>query len=115
MKLDIYSCIVDGTCGALVSPMRHARFLALLAIAGGGCNQEPQPVVDLVVDSNRSGVLEPGDPTEDADENTWDAKHGAVFLANLDDDVYDDIGRGVRAVARGYLDAFEASKRTAKS
>jgi aspartate 4-decarboxylase len=33
-----------------------------------------------------------------------------VSLANLADDVYDDIGRGVRAVARGYRDAFEASK-----
>ncbi len=37
-----------------------------------------------------------------------------VSLANLADDVYDDIGRGVRAVARGYRDAFEASKRTSK-
>ncbi|GJE46423.1 aspartate 4-decarboxylase [Methylobacterium soli] len=33
-----------------------------------------------------------------------------VSLANLPDDVYDDIGRGVRAVARGYRDAFEAHK-----
>jgi aspartate 4-decarboxylase len=33
-----------------------------------------------------------------------------VSLANLGDDVYDDIGRGVRTVARGYRDAYEASK-----
>jgi aspartate 4-decarboxylase len=38
-----------------------------------------------------------------------------VSLANLADDVYDDIGRGVRSVARGYRDAFEASRRPAKS
>jgi aspartate 4-decarboxylase len=38
-----------------------------------------------------------------------------VSLANLPDDVYDDIGRGVRSVARGYRDAFEASKRAEKS
>src|SRR5262245_38986340 len=38
-----------------------------------------------------------------------------VSLANLADDVYDDIGRGVRAIARGYRDAFEASKRAPKS
>ena len=38
-----------------------------------------------------------------------------VSLANLPDDVYDDIGRGVRAVARGYRDAFEASKRAPKA
>ena len=31
-----------------------------------------------------------------------------VSLANLPDDVYDDIGRGVRAVARGYRDAYDA-------
>jgi aspartate 4-decarboxylase len=34
-----------------------------------------------------------------------------VSLANLPDDVYDDIGRGVRSIARGYRDAYEASKR----
>ena len=36
-----------------------------------------------------------------------------VSLANLGDDVYDDIGRGVRAIARGYRDAFEASRSAA--
>ena len=30
-------------------------------------------------------------------------------LANLADDMYDDIGRSVRSVERGYQDAFEAS------
>ncbi|WP_038975569.1 aspartate 4-decarboxylase [Bradyrhizobium japonicum] len=33
-----------------------------------------------------------------------------VSLANLPDDVYDDIGRGVRSIARGYRDAYEAVK-----
>ena len=33
-----------------------------------------------------------------------------VSFANLDDDVYDDIGRAVRAVARSYVMAFQASK-----
>jgi aspartate 4-decarboxylase len=37
-----------------------------------------------------------------------------VSLANLADDVYDDIGRGVRSIARGYRDAYEASKRAPK-
>jgi aspartate 4-decarboxylase len=37
-----------------------------------------------------------------------------VSLANLADDVYDDIGRGVRAIARGYRDAYEASKHAPK-
>jgi len=33
-----------------------------------------------------------------------------VSLANLPDEAYEDIGRGIRTVARGYRDAFEASK-----
>ncbi|OKO83531.1 aspartate 4-decarboxylase [Bradyrhizobium sp. NAS96.2] len=33
-----------------------------------------------------------------------------VSLANLPDDVYDDIGRGVRTIARGYRDVYEAAK-----
>ena len=36
-----------------------------------------------------------------------------VSLANLPDEAYEDIGRGVRAVARGYRDAFEASRSAA--
>jgi len=38
-----------------------------------------------------------------------------VSLANLDDEVYDEIGRGVRSIARGYRDAFEAAKRAEKT
>jgi aspartate 4-decarboxylase len=37
-----------------------------------------------------------------------------VSLANLPDEVYEDIGRAVRAVARAYRDAFEAGKRMPK-
>jgi aspartate 4-decarboxylase len=33
-----------------------------------------------------------------------------VSFANLPDDVYDDIGRGVRSIARGYRDAYEAAQ-----
>jgi aspartate 4-decarboxylase len=38
-----------------------------------------------------------------------------VSLANLPDEAYEEIGRGVRSIARGYRDAFEASKRPQKS
>ena len=31
-----------------------------------------------------------------------------VSLANLSDEAYEDIGRGVRAIASGYRQAFEA-------
>lgn len=45
-----------------------------------------KPIVDLRVDNNRNGVVELDDPSEDTDEETWDKQHGAVFLANIDDD-----------------------------
>ena len=32
-----------------------------------------------------------------------------MSLANLDDHVYDDIGRAIRAIARGYRQAYEAA------
>jgi aspartate 4-decarboxylase len=38
-----------------------------------------------------------------------------VSLANLADDVYDDIGRGVRTIARGYRDAYEAAQASGKA
>ena len=38
-----------------------------------------------------------------------------VSLANLPDEAYEDIGRGVRTIARGYRDAYEASKTAPKT
>jgi aspartate 4-decarboxylase len=38
-----------------------------------------------------------------------------VSFANLNDHVYDDIGRAVRAIARSYVQAYEASKGKPKS
>jgi aspartate 4-decarboxylase len=37
-----------------------------------------------------------------------------VSLANLPDESYEDIGRGVRAIARGYRDAYEAATASKK-
>jgi len=33
-----------------------------------------------------------------------------VSLANLPDEAYEEIGRGVKTIARGYRDAYEASR-----
>lgn len=46
------------------------------------------PLVDLRADVNRDGIVDLEDPTEDEAEETWDAKHGAIFLANIDDDLH---------------------------
>jgi aspartate 4-decarboxylase len=37
-----------------------------------------------------------------------------VSFANLPDEAYEDIARGVRSIARGYRDAFEAAQSTGK-
>lgn len=42
--------------------------------------------VVLLADTNRSGAIELDAADEEAGRDTWDAKHGAVFLPNLDDD-----------------------------
>ncbi len=44
------------------------------------------PVIDLRADVNRNGVVELDEASEDLDEDSWSADHGAVFLANIDDD-----------------------------
>jgi protein-arginine deiminase len=55
----------------------------------GACSEAPpppKPVADLVVDANRNGLLDPDDPAERAGKASWDSQHGAIFVANLDDD-----------------------------
>ena len=73
-----------------VQPSAMKRVLGLsIFLLASACNHpsaSQTPIVDLVVDANRSGLLEPGDPSEEQGKNAWDAQHGAVLLANLDDD-----------------------------
>jgi protein-arginine deiminase len=44
------------------------------------------PPADLRADTNRDGVVSFTDPTDDVGEDSWSTDHGAVFLANIDDD-----------------------------
>lgn len=76
--------------------------LAVLAACAAGCGSDdesadgnaastgdpPKPTVfvDLVVDANRDGAINPDDPTDQDREAEWDATVGASFIANLDDD-----------------------------
>ena len=65
-------------------------------LGGQTSETEPEPgvaesevgsiVADLRADTNRDGVVSFTDPTDDAGEDVWNADHGAVFLANIDDD-----------------------------
>jgi protein-arginine deiminase len=53
---------------------------------GGSGGNPNAPIVDLRADTNRNGTVDLNDPSEDANENTWDTNHGAIFIANIDDD-----------------------------
>ncbi len=63
--------------------------LPVWALVAPGCSSggtDSTPIVDLRADTNRNGTVDWNDPTEDANEDTWDQTHGAIFLANIDDD-----------------------------
>ncbi|MBI2388114.1 MAG: protein-arginine deiminase [Deltaproteobacteria bacterium] len=63
----------------------------VLAACSSKSNDPPAPVwpapkVDLRADNNRNGTVDLDDPTEDEGEDGWDGRHGAILLANIDDD-----------------------------
>lgn len=63
--------------------------------------------VDLRVDNNRNGTIDFDDPTEDDGEDTWGTRHGAVFLANIDDDQVRCPARGTDAELAACNDAAD--------
>lgn len=85
---------------------RLACLVPLVLVACGGGEEKaappapvwPEPKVDLRADNNRNGTVDLDDPTEDDAEDTWDQKHGAIFLANIDDDLKVCVTKGVSDV-----------------
>lgn len=91
-----------------LNPHRLNGFLLVSMLAIGGCGvsedqlsgdfnlsradesnslvDQSRSIIDLRADVNRNGIVELDSESEDQDEDTWEANHGAVFLANLDDD-----------------------------
>lgn len=52
----------------------------------GGSTTVDHPIIDLRADNNRDGKIDFTDDADDKDEDSWDKTHGAIFLANIDDD-----------------------------
>ena len=74
-------------------------------------HEAPAPTLgDLVVDSNRNGVLEPHAYDEQTFEEAWDDKHGAVLLANVDDDDEDGKGDHLDDIVNGPGDAKDLAR-----
>jgi protein-arginine deiminase len=66
----------------------------------------PVALARLVIDANRSGALEPDDPDEQLHDQ-WDARHGAVFLANRDDDDMDGTADAEDGMVNGANDLLD--------
>ncbi|MBL8953391.1 MAG: protein-arginine deiminase [Myxococcaceae bacterium] len=79
-------CSRPGVENASCADTSHcaAGFICSSSAGAGVCTR---PLVDLRVDVNRDGIVDvaPG-AADDLDEDTWNATHGAIFLANIDDD-----------------------------
>ena len=115
----------------VIDPMPRPRWLiatlgALLAGCGGDATAPPSNAVDaggdagvvdvpvpprvrLRVDANRDGTV-----SDTGDDETfradWSAAHGAVFLANVDDDDDDDTLDGADEVVNGDGDALDLAR-----
>ena len=82
---------------------------ANLAVDAGTDSGPARPRVRLLVDANRDGtVSDTGD--DEAFRASWDAAHGAVFLANLDDDDDDDVLDSADDVVNGEADALDLAR-----
>lgn len=61
-----------------------------LAFVGPACSSTPPaPTALIIADTNRNGTLDWTDATETdkTAKNEWNTSHGAIFLANIDDDL----------------------------
>ena len=109
------------------SKHRPHALVATLALLLASCSDDPtaptqnadagadavdapaRPRVRLLVDANRDGtVSDTGD--DEAFRASWDATHGAVFLANVDDDDDDDALDGADDVVNGDADAADLAR-----
>ena len=73
---------IGGVGGQLDSGAGAAAGDGLAGGAAGASGVQ----ADLRADVNRDGTIDLSGSTDDTAEETWDATHGAVFLANIDDD-----------------------------
>jgi protein-arginine deiminase len=75
-----------GPCTGEVLPQAENCMTSADEDCDGQTPPCPAAIVDLRADNNRNGTIDLADPTEDNSESTWSASHGAIFLANIDDD-----------------------------
>ncbi|MSP24202.1 MAG: hypothetical protein EXR75_03360 [Myxococcales bacterium] len=89
-KAGAQTCLPDGSgygaCKGELLPAEESCATAADEDCDGQTPACPAAIVDLRADNNRNGKIDLAEPSEDNAESTWDATHGAIFLANIDDD-----------------------------
>lgn len=75
------------------------------AVDGG--DAAPKSTLGIVVDANRDGTLDLANADGEGDHATWDAKHGAILLANLDDDDQKGAADATDAIVNGDRDVAD--------
>jgi protein-arginine deiminase len=91
--------------------------LSLLALSACGDDElptgsggtPPAHTIDLTVDANRDGVVDPDDPG-DQDEDAFGPMRGASFLVNLDDDDGDKIRDIDDEILNGEADLLDLAR-----
>lgn len=76
----------SGLCFALLGAACGSPFAENLDVNPQFAPVVALPLVDIRADVNRDGIVDLANPADDDGEDTWDGRHGAVFLANIDDD-----------------------------
>ena len=76
----------------------------------GGMDVPPPELVQLVVDADRNGVADPKAMGDVKFGAAWDAMHGAVMLANVDDDDADQKVDADDEVVNGDADALDLAR-----
>jgi len=119
------TALILGACGTTAGvgglPLEQVDAVATGDLTGADPGSGPDlgstkdvapggPIINLVVDANRDGVVKPGDPADEDFGNVWDDKHGASFLANLDDDDGDKREDALDEIVNGEADALDLAR-----
>lgn len=68
------------------------------------------PIIDLVVDADRNGVVDPAANSDQVYEDFWDHESGASLLANLDDDDGDKLEDAFDGAVNGEEDSKDLAR-----
>jgi protein-arginine deiminase len=87
--------------------------LGVVLVIGCSSSEDPEPsppVVNLIVDANRNGLLETEPGTDEVGEGSFGRAAGASFLVNLDDDDSDGVADNADDRVNGPADELDLAR-----